>query len=312
MLHRPLNNAGPELSRDRRARGVGGPAASALPAAPSDLLERFPELADVEVRDVTITGATATFPGGSTADPDPVAPRSSGCTAARSSGATRFPGSPLGLARHRSTRLRRALARLPQVAARRALPRAVRRHPRRMAVGDCSTPMNGAPRPTTCTSAAPARVETSSPASPSACAMVPVHCRRRSCSCIRSSIPSSPLPTGSGREARHDDAGRLLDVDGREMNLQYAGSEEALDDPYAFAPNGESAASRPCSSSTPTSTPPASGEAYADALRGRGSTYGGTELDTGHGHLNEADHPGAARSLERIAAWLRDHARPNA
>ena len=64
-----------EAPRDTEAlRGMGfrqivefaesmDPAASVLPAAPSDLLERFPELADVEVRDVTIDGRHGDIPG---------------------------------------------------------------------------------------------------------------------------------------------------------------------------------------------------------------------------------------------------------
>ena len=55
----------------------------------------------------------------------------------------------------------------------------------------------------------------------------------------------------------------------------------------------------------------ASGEAYADALRAAGVDVTVVmEPDTRHGHVNEPDHPGTARSIERIATWLRDHARP--
>ena len=39
------------------------PAASALPPTPSDLLDRFPELAEVEIRDVTIDGRHGDVPG---------------------------------------------------------------------------------------------------------------------------------------------------------------------------------------------------------------------------------------------------------
>ena len=96
----------------------------------------------------------------------------------------------------------------------------------------------------------------------------------------------------------------------REMNLQYAGSEEALDDPYAFAPNGDVGGQPPVFIlNSDVDVLRASGEAYADALRAAGvDVTMEMEPDSGHGHVNEPDHPGATRSIERITTWLRNHA----
>ena len=94
------------------------------------------------------------------------------------------------------------------------------------------------------------------------------------------------------------------------MNLQYAGSEDALDDPYTFAPNGDVSGQPPVFIlNSDVDVLRASGEAYADALRAAGvDVTVEMEPETRHGHVNEPEHPGASRSIERITTWLRDHA----
>jgi len=95
----------------------------------------------------------------------------------------------------------------------------------------------------------------------------------------------------------------------RQLCLQYAGSEEALQDPYAFPANGDLRGQPPVFILNAEADPlRASGEAYADALRAAGVDVT-VELEPGtsHGHVNEPFTPGAQQSLERIATWL--HAR---
>ena len=65
------------------------PTAAPGPPDSGDLVERFPELARIEARDVTIEGTTRRRRrAASTGDPPPAARRSSGCTAGRSSAGT--------------------------------------------------------------------------------------------------------------------------------------------------------------------------------------------------------------------------------
>ncbi len=96
----------------------------------------------------------------------------------------------------------------------------------------------------------------------------------------------------------------------REMNLQYAGAEAVLDDPYAFAPNGELGGQPPVFVlNSERDFLRASGQAYAEALRAAGVDVTVVmEPGTSHGHVNGPDAPGAARSIERVVTWLRDHA----
>ena len=100
----------------------------------------------------------------------------------------------------------------------------------------------------------------------------------------------------------------------REMNLQYAGAEAVLDDPYAFAPNGELAGQPPVFVlNSESDFLRASGQAYAEALRAAGVDVTVVmEPGTSHGHVNGPDMTGAQDSIERIVTWLRDHARPEA
>ena len=97
----------------------------------------------------------------------------------------------------------------------------------------------------------------------------------------------------------------------REMTLQFAGSEGTLDDPYAFAANGVVSGQPPVFIlNSEADFLRASGEAYAEKLRGSGvDVTVETEPGTRHGHINGPDEEGALRSIDRIAKWLRDHSR---
>ncbi len=92
----------------------------------------------------------------------------------------------------------------------------------------------------------------------------------------------------------------------REMNLQYAGSESALRDPYAFAGMGDVTGQPPVYIlNSEADSLRASGEAYGDALRYAGSNVTvETEPGTHHGHLNGPDEPGAVESINRLVKWL--------
>jgi acetyl esterase/lipase len=94
----------------------------------------------------------------------------------------------------------------------------------------------------------------------------------------------------------------------RDICLQYAGSVEALDDPYAFPANGDLRGQPPAFVLNAEADPlRASGEAYADALRVAGvDVTVEYEPGTSHGHVNEPFTPGAQRSIERIAGWLHE------
>jgi acetyl esterase len=97
----------------------------------------------------------------------------------------------------------------------------------------------------------------------------------------------------------------------REMTLQFAGSESALDDPYAFAANGAVSGQPPVFIlNSEADFLRSSGEAYADALRLAGVDVT-VEIEPGthHGHINGPDEEGALHSVDQIAQWLRDHSR---
>jgi len=83
----------------------------------------------------------------------------------------------------------------------------------------------------------------------------------------------------------------------REMNLQYAGSEGALGDPYAFAANGQLTGQPPVFIlNSEADFLRASGEAYANASDPQASKVTvETEPGTHHGHINGPDN--LARSL---------------
>ncbi len=90
------------------------------------------------------------------------------------------------------------------------------------------------------------------------------------------------------------------------INLQYAGTTEALADPYAFAANGDLRGQPPVLILNAEADPlRASGEAYAAALADAGVDVEVLfEPDTGHGHLNEPDLATAQRSIDRLVAWF--------
>ncbi len=95
----------------------------------------------------------------------------------------------------------------------------------------------------------------------------------------------------------------------RDMSRQYAGSDAALDDPYAFAANGDVSGQPPVLVLTSEADfLRASGEAYAAALVDAGvAVMLATEPGTVHGHVNGPDLPGALTSIERLTTWIEDH-----
>ena len=94
----------------------------------------------------------------------------------------------------------------------------------------------------------------------------------------------------------------------RDMARQYAGSDAALDDPYAFAASGDVAGQPPVLVlDSETDFLRASGEAYAQALAAAGvAVTVVTEPGTSHGHVNGPDMPGALASIERLATWIEE------
>jgi acetyl esterase/lipase len=92
----------------------------------------------------------------------------------------------------------------------------------------------------------------------------------------------------------------------RELNLNFAGGEEAFGDIYAFPANGDASGLPPVSVlNSEADSLRASGEAYAALLAAAGVTVCcDFEPGSAHGHLNNPEDPAAERSIERIAAWL--------
>jgi acetyl esterase len=93
------------------------------------------------------------------------------------------------------------------------------------------------------------------------------------------------------------------------MNLNYAGSEVLLEDPYAFPGLGDVAGQPPVYVlNSEQDLLRASGEAYAAALQTAGvAVTVEYEPGTSHGHLNEPLLPEARQSVDRIVAWLERH-----
>jgi acetyl esterase len=96
----------------------------------------------------------------------------------------------------------------------------------------------------------------------------------------------------------------------RDINLQFTGSEAALADPYAFAANGDVGGQPPVFIlNSEADALRASGEAYAEQLRDAGVDVTlGLEPRAGHGHLNEPANAGGQASLERMTRWLEEQA----
>lgn len=99
----------------------------------------------------------------------------------------------------------------------------------------------------------------------------------------------------------------LFPTDLRDMiNLRYAGSEEALTDPYAFPGNGDLAGLPPCYLiDSEADLLRSSAERFAEQLAAADVVVR-QEFEPGstHGHLNEAFDPEATRSIDRIAGWI--------
>ncbi|WP_328476207.1 alpha/beta hydrolase [Actinoplanes sp. NBC_00393] len=91
-----------------------------------------------------------------------------------------------------------------------------------------------------------------------------------------------------------------------EMSRHYAGSDETLKDPYAFAGNGDVGGLPPtfvlnCEADTLR----ASGEAYAGQLRAAGVEVSvHMEPGAAHGCVGDPFTSAAANSIDRIAGWL--------
>ena len=92
----------------------------------------------------------------------------------------------------------------------------------------------------------------------------------------------------------------------RRMNLNYVGDPDLLASPYAF-PGGQDLRGLPptfiLNSDVDGLRP--SGESFASEIAAAGvDLLLIRENGTRHGHLNEPGTPGAARSIERLIAWL--------
>jgi acetyl esterase/lipase len=86
----------------------------------------------------------------------------------------------------------------------------------------------------------------------------------------------------------------------------YAGNDDAFDDPYAFPANGAHAGLPPVLIvNSEYDRLRASGEAFGAALAEAGvEVRMETEPGTAHGHINEPTLPAATRTLQRIAEWI--------
>ena len=97
----------------------------------------------------------------------------------------------------------------------------------------------------------------------------------------------------------------------RELNEWFAGTEAALADPYVFAGTGDVSGQPPVYVlNSEADHLRASGEAYAAQLEAAGGRVR-VELEPGsqHGHLNAPFEPVGERSMGRIIEWLREGSR---
>ena len=292
----------------------GDLAASVLPAAPNDLLERFPELADVEVRDVTIDGRHGDVPGRLYRGP--------GATAtafvwvhggAFIGGDLEFPEAQwvsLAIAERGfavlsldySKSLRGVHYPIPSDDILDGWLWAIE-HADECGAAPDDVHLGGASAGGNLVAGVTKRLRDGAGPLPASLVLVyPI---------VHPELPSLPPDLPAKLTADVTASGFSTSMV-REMNLQYAGSEEALDDQYAFAPNGDvSGQPSVFILNSDVDVLRASGEAYADELRAAGvDVTMEMEPETGHGHLNDPEHPGATRSIERISAWLGDHAQP--
>ena len=91
-----------------------------------------------------------------------------------------------------------------------------------------------------------------------------------------------------------------------DLSENFVGDPRLFEDHYAFPANGDVSGQPPVFIlNSETDTLRASGEAYATRMRDAGVAVR-VEYEPGtlHGHLNDPSHPGATRSIERMAAWL--------
>ncbi len=95
------------------------------------------------------------------------------------------------------------------------------------------------------------------------------------------------------------------------INLNLVGDAAMLDDPYAFAANGDVAGLPPAYLiNSEIDSLRASGQAFAQQLADASiDVVVETEPGTGHGHLDQPLEPQGARSMERIVDWIqsREH-----
>ena len=290
------------------------PAASLLPATPSDLLERFPELATVEVRDVTIEGrhgdvagrvyrgpgargtAFVWVHGGAFIGGDLDFPEAHWVSLAVAAGGFAV----LSLDYHKA--LRGVHYPIPSDDVLDGWLWATA-HATELGAEPDDLHLGGASAGANLVAGVTKRLRDGAGPLPSSLVLVyPI---------VHPDLP--PLPPDLQEKLADEDAGAGFSTSMvREMNLQYAGSEDVLGDPYAFATNGELGGQPPVLVlNSDIDALRASGEAYAHALRAAGVDLTLVmEPGTHHGHLNEPDQAGASRSIERLTTWLRDHARP--
>lgn len=103
-----------------------------------------------------------------------------------------------------------------------------------------------------------------------------------------------------------DDDGRFLPGTVRAINLNYAGSEAALGEPYAFASHANLSGMPPIFVlNSERDDLRSSGEAFALQASAAGVPVR-VEFEPGtqHGHLNDPHSEGAQRSIRRVVDWL--------
>jgi len=124
---------------------------------------------------------------------------------------------------------------------------------------------------------------------------------------LHARMPASSDALRTALAARHPDFVFTTDVM-RAINLNFVGDEALLEDDYAFPANGELSGQPPnFILNSEADSLRASGEAYATQLADAGVPVR-VEFEPGtlHGHLNDPNDPAAERSIERMAAWVRE------
>lgn len=120
-------------------------------------------------------------------------------------------------------------------------------------------------------------------------------------------VPPEPTPRLATRLATLPPRIQQLNSRIGEINLNYAGTVDVFDDPYAFAANSEVSGLPPVfvlNADTDMMRP--SGEAFAAAIAlAGGDVLVMYEPGTVHGYLNQPGSPTATRSIDRISTWLR-------